>query len=163
MNGRGHNGSEEIWESKWPVLPFPDPVPQSDKLSAAPSDQGNFQEIAKGFPSAARIGSPRILKWRKKRSTTALAVICMSSRISCQNTADWWLLKFHTYGLLNNSFQPPSEIHALHTYWRQRGEHVQGAATCVQRMQKALTQTNVQLANQSFGERLSQSNWRGGR
>jgi transposase len=58
-----------------------------------------------------------------------------------------WLLKLHTYGLLNNSFQPPSEIRVLRTYWRQRGEHVQGAATCIQRMQKALTQMNVQLAN----------------
>jgi transposase len=58
-----------------------------------------------------------------------------------------WLLKLHTYGLLNNSFQPPSQIRALRTYWRQRGEHVQGAATCIQRMQKALTQMNVQLAN----------------
>jgi transposase len=58
-----------------------------------------------------------------------------------------WLLKLHTYGLLNNSFQPPSEIRVLRTYWRQRGEHVRGAATCVQRMQKALTQMNVQLAN----------------
>ena len=44
-----------------------------------------------------------------------------------------WLLKLHTYGLLNNSFQPPSEIRVLRTYWRQRGEHVRGAATCVQR------------------------------
>jgi transposase len=58
-----------------------------------------------------------------------------------------WLLKLHTYGLLNNSFQPPSEIRVLRTYWRQRGEHVRGAATCVQRMQKSLTQMNVQLAN----------------
>ena len=58
-----------------------------------------------------------------------------------------WLLKLHTYGLLNNSFQPPSEIRVLRTYWRQRGEHVHGAATCIQRMQKALTQMNVQLAN----------------
>ena len=58
-----------------------------------------------------------------------------------------WLLKLHTYGLLNNSFQPPSEIRVLRTYWRQRGEHVQGAATCIQRVQKALTQMNVQLAN----------------
>ena len=58
-----------------------------------------------------------------------------------------WLLKLHTYGLLNNSFQPPSEIRVLRSYWRQRGEHVHGAATCVQRMQKALTQMNVQLAN----------------
>src|SRR5947208_1720125 len=58
-----------------------------------------------------------------------------------------WLLKLHTYGLLNNSFQPPSEIRVLRTYWRQRGEHVRGAATCIQHMQKALTQMNVQLAN----------------
>ena len=58
-----------------------------------------------------------------------------------------WLLKLHTYGLLNNSFQPVSEIRMLRTYWRQRREHVRGAATCVQRMQKALTQMNVQLAN----------------
>jgi len=57
------------------------------------------------------------------------------------------LLKLHTYGLLNNSFQPVSEIRVLRTYWRQRGEHVRGAATCIQRMQKALTQMNVQLAN----------------
>ena len=58
-----------------------------------------------------------------------------------------WLLKLHTYGLLNNSFQPPSEIRKLRTYWRQRAEHVRGAATCIQRMQKSLTQMNLQLAN----------------
>jgi transposase len=58
-----------------------------------------------------------------------------------------WLLKLHTYGLLNNSFQPPAAIRALRTYWRQRAEHVHGAATCMQRMQKALTQMNLQLAN----------------
>lgn len=58
-----------------------------------------------------------------------------------------WLLKLHTYGLLNNSFQPTAEIRVVRTYWRQRGEHVRGASTCIQRMQKALTQMNVQLAN----------------
>jgi transposase len=58
-----------------------------------------------------------------------------------------WLLKLHTYGLLNNSFQPPSKIRTLRTYWRQRLQHVTGAATCVQRMQKALTQMNILLAN----------------
>jgi transposase len=58
-----------------------------------------------------------------------------------------WLLKLHTYGLLNNSFQPPAQIRVLRTYWRQRGEHVRGAATCIQRMQKVLAQMNVQLAN----------------
>ncbi len=58
-----------------------------------------------------------------------------------------WLLKLHTHGLLNNSFQPTAEIRVVRTYWRQRGEHVRGAATCIQRMQKVLTQMNVQLAN----------------
>src|ERR1700746_1107171 len=58
-----------------------------------------------------------------------------------------WLLKLHTYGLLNNSFQPPSKIRMLRPYWRQRLQHVTGAATCVQRMQKALTQMNIQLAS----------------
>lgn len=58
-----------------------------------------------------------------------------------------WLLKLHTYGLLSDSFQPVSTIRVLRTYWRQRNEHIRGAATCIQRMQKALTQMNVQLAN----------------
>src|SRR6202049_4763531 len=58
-----------------------------------------------------------------------------------------WLLKLHTYGLLNNSFQPTAEIRVARTYWRQRSEHVRGASTCIQRMQKTLTQMNVQLAN----------------
>jgi transposase len=58
-----------------------------------------------------------------------------------------WLLKLHTYGLLNNSFQPTAEIRVARTYWRQRGKHVHGASTCIQRMQKVLTQMNVQLAN----------------
>ena len=58
-----------------------------------------------------------------------------------------WLLKLPTYGPLNNSFQPSSEIRTLRTYWRQRAEHVAGGATCIQRMQKALTQMNLQLAN----------------
>jgi transposase len=57
-----------------------------------------------------------------------------------------WLLKLHTYGLLNNSFRPPAEIRALRTYWRQRAEHVGAAGTAIQRMQKALTEMNVQLA-----------------
>jgi transposase len=58
-----------------------------------------------------------------------------------------WLLKLHTYGLLRNSFRPTSEIRVLRTFWRQRGEHVQTAGACVQRMQKSLTQMNLQLAN----------------
>jgi transposase len=58
-----------------------------------------------------------------------------------------WLLKLHTYGLLRNSFRPASEIRVLRAYWRQRDQHVKTASQCVQRIQKALTQMNLQLAN----------------
>ena len=58
-----------------------------------------------------------------------------------------WLLKLHTYGLLRNSFHPPAEIRVVRTYWRQRADHVHAVSTCIQRMQKALTQMNIQLAN----------------
>ncbi|MFN0169400.1 MAG: IS110 family transposase [Bryobacteraceae bacterium] len=58
-----------------------------------------------------------------------------------------WLLKLHVYGLLRNSFRPPEEIRVMRTLWRQRQQHIADAARCVQRMQKALTQMNVQLAN----------------
>jgi transposase len=40
-----------------------------------------------------------------------------------------WLLKLHTNGLLNNSFQPPSDIRVLRTFWRVRSEHATGLTT----------------------------------
>jgi transposase len=58
-----------------------------------------------------------------------------------------WLLKLHTYGLLRNSFHPAADIRVARTYWRQRSDHVRAISTCIQRMQKALTQMNIQLAN----------------
>ena len=58
-----------------------------------------------------------------------------------------WLLKLHTYGLLRNSFHPTADVRVVRTYWRQRGDHVRAISTCIQRMQKALTQMNIQLAN----------------
>ena len=58
-----------------------------------------------------------------------------------------WLLKQHTHGLLKNSFRPEEEIVVLRTYWRQRQQHIADASRCIQHMQKALTQMNVQLAN----------------
>lgn len=58
-----------------------------------------------------------------------------------------WLMKLHTYGLLRNSFRPPQEIRTMRSYWRQRHDLVRSAARRIQRMQKALTQMNVQLAN----------------
>jgi transposase len=58
-----------------------------------------------------------------------------------------WLMKLHTYGLLRNSFRPSQEIRTMRTYWRQRNDLVRAAARHIQRMQKALTQMNLQLAN----------------
>jgi transposase len=58
-----------------------------------------------------------------------------------------WLMKLHTYGLLRNSFRPPQEIRMMRNYWRQRNDLVQSAGRHIQRMQKVLTQMNVQLAN----------------
>jgi transposase len=58
-----------------------------------------------------------------------------------------WLLKLHVYGLLKNSFRPEEEILVMRSYWRQRQQHIGDASRCIQHMQKALTQMNVQLAN----------------
>ncbi len=58
-----------------------------------------------------------------------------------------WLRRLHSYGLLRNSFRPPEQIRALRTVWRLRDRHVKEAGRCVQHMQKALTEMNVQLAN----------------
>jgi transposase len=57
------------------------------------------------------------------------------------------LMKLHTYGLLHDSFRPSEEICVLRTYWRQRDDHVKAASAAIQRMQKVLTQMNVQIAN----------------
>jgi transposase len=74
-----------------------------------------------------------------------------------------WLLKLHVYGLLRNSVLPEAGIRVMRTYWRQRQQHVADASRCVQRMQKALTQMNLQLANAisdisgASGERIIQA------
>src|SRR5215471_7195821 len=58
-----------------------------------------------------------------------------------------WLLKLHSFGLLNNSFQPTDEIRIARTLWRQRGNLVAEASSTIQRMQKVLTEMNIQLGN----------------
>ena len=58
-----------------------------------------------------------------------------------------WLMKLHTYGLLRNSFRPSQEVRTMRTYWRQRNDLVRAAARHIHRIQKALTQMNIQLAN----------------
>ena len=58
-----------------------------------------------------------------------------------------WLLKLHTFGLLNNSFQPSDAVRAMRTLWRHRGGQVAQASSTIQRMQKALIEMNIQLHN----------------
>ena len=56
-----------------------------------------------------------------------------------------WLQELHSVGLLRPSLRPSAEIVALRAYVRQRGTLIEEAATCIHRMQKALSQMNVQL------------------
>jgi len=58
-----------------------------------------------------------------------------------------WLLKLHAFGLLNNSFQPTDEVRIAGTLWRQRGNLVAEASSAIQRIQKVLTEMNIQLSN----------------
>jgi transposase len=56
-----------------------------------------------------------------------------------------WLRDLHIVGLLRGSFRPADAIVALRGYMRHRDTLVKSMSTVVQRMQKALTQMNVQL------------------
>jgi transposase len=58
-----------------------------------------------------------------------------------------WMQKLHSYGLFANSFRPSEPLRALRTYLRQRESLVVAVGQCIQHMQKALTEMNVQLAN----------------
>jgi transposase len=58
-----------------------------------------------------------------------------------------WLMKLHTYGLLRNSFRPSQEVRTMRTYWRQRNDLERAAGRHIQRIQKTMTQMNIQLAN----------------
>jgi transposase len=58
-----------------------------------------------------------------------------------------WMQKLHSYGLFANSFRPSEPLRALRTYLRQRESLVVAMGQCIQHMQKALTEMNVQLAN----------------
>lgn len=65
-----------------------------------------------------------------------------SDVLDCQ-----WLQQLHTYGLLRGAFRPADQVCTLRAYVRQRSTLVRGAASYIQRMQKALTQMNLQLHN----------------
>lgn len=63
-----------------------------------------------------------------------------SDVLDCQ-----WLQQLHTYGLLSGSFRPEDQVCVLRSYIRQRDNLIKTASIHVQRMQKALTQMNLQL------------------
>ena len=63
-----------------------------------------------------------------------------SDVLDCQ-----WLQQLHSYGLLAPSFVPEGEIAVLRSYLRQRENLIHSSTRHVQRMQKALTQMNLQL------------------
>lgn len=63
-----------------------------------------------------------------------------SDVLDCQ-----WLQQLHSYGLLSASFRPEEHVCVLRSYIRQRDNLVRSACVHVQRMQKALTEMNVQL------------------
>jgi transposase len=63
-----------------------------------------------------------------------------SDVLDCQ-----WLRQLHSYRLLSGSFRPDDSICVLRSYIRQRDTLIADAARHIQRMQKALTQMNLQL------------------
>lgn len=63
-----------------------------------------------------------------------------SDVLDCQ-----WLQQLHSYGLLASSFRPKDQICVLRSYMRQRDNLVKSASTHILRMQKALTEMNLQL------------------
>lgn len=58
-----------------------------------------------------------------------------------------WIQQLHSYGLLRGSFRPEEHICQIRALVRQRDALVKSSGTHVQRMQKALTQMNVQIHN----------------
>ena len=60
-----------------------------------------------------------------------------------------WLRELHSVGLLRASFRPAAAIVPLRSYLRQRQTLVEEAATRIQRMQKALTEMNLQAPHRA--------------
>jgi transposase len=58
-----------------------------------------------------------------------------------------WLLQLHSYGLLTKAFRPDAIMLELRTYVRQRDDLIRDAAQEIQRMQKSMTEMNIQLQN----------------
>lgn len=65
-----------------------------------------------------------------------------SDVLDCQ-----WIWQLMSYGLLKGAFRPADAVCCLRTIVRQHASKVQEHSRCVQHMQKALTQMNIQLDN----------------
>lgn len=61
------------------------------------------------------------------------------------DTDSVWILKLHTCGLLQKSFQPDHETRKLRDYVRHRAKLITLGADAVRRMQKALEQMNIKI------------------
>jgi transposase len=56
-----------------------------------------------------------------------------------------WLQQLHTFGLLSGSFRPKDEVCVLRSFLRLRDNLVKDCASLILRMQKALTEMNLQV------------------
>ncbi|WP_132649736.1 IS110 family RNA-guided transposase [Rubrivivax gelatinosus] len=65
-----------------------------------------------------------------------------SDVLDCQ-----WLQQLMSYGLLRGAFRPDEQVCVLRALARQRHSLLRTQSRCVQHMQKALVQMNIQLAN----------------
>ena len=65
-----------------------------------------------------------------------------SDVLDCQ-----WIRQLMSYGLLKGAFRPADRICELRSYVRQRARAIGDRSRCVQHVQKALTEMNVQLDN----------------
>ena len=65
-----------------------------------------------------------------------------SDVLDCQ-----WLQQLLSYGLLRGAYRPREAVCVLRAYTRQRSMLLRNQARCVQHMQKALVQMNIQLGN----------------
>jgi transposase len=58
-----------------------------------------------------------------------------------------WIRQLHTYGLLNASFRPASDMLALRSYLRHRDSLIRSRSSHILQMQKALHLMNLQLSH----------------
>lgn len=65
-----------------------------------------------------------------------------SDVLDCQ-----WIWQLMSYGLLRGAFRPANEVCSMRALVRQRANKVRDQAKTLNRMQKALTQMNIQLAS----------------